>query len=55
MRVKYDAATKKWFRKNMDKQTTVIQCERCGLFYRSLLDHRCKDSNKAERKELKGE
>lgn len=42
MTVKYDRATKAWFDSHIWKQTTVCQCEKCGLFYKPSLGHKCK-------------
>lgn len=38
----YDAATNKWFREHPFAQTTVTQCELCGLYYKPILGHKCK-------------
>jgi hypothetical protein len=40
--VKYDEATRKWFSKRPDAQTTVMCCEKCGLWYKPMLGHKCK-------------
>ena len=37
----YDKNTKKWFRNNINSQTTVCKCDKCGLFYKPLLGHSC--------------
>jgi hypothetical protein len=42
MAVKYDEATKKWFEKRIGQQTTVCKCDKCGLFYKPSLGHKCK-------------
>ena len=42
-RVAFDAATRAWFRNNLGAQTTVMRCERCGLYYKPSLGH--KDSH----------
>lgn len=41
-RVKYDAATRNWFKSRPWAQTTVMPCERCGLWYKPELGHKCK-------------
>ena len=41
-RVKFDAETSKWFKKNWSAQTTVMKCEDCGLYYKPSLGHKCK-------------
>ena len=40
--IKYDSATEKWFKKNIGHQTTVVCCDKCGLFYKPILGHKCK-------------
>lgn len=45
-----DKETRKWFRKHPDAQTTVRKCEKCGLFYKSSLGHKCKVEAEDERK-----
>ena len=45
IRVRFDYATEKWFKKNPMNQTTVMQCKECGLFYKPSLGHRCKKKN----------
>ena len=46
MQVKFDANTSKWFReqqyRGITAQTTVNLCEKCGLFYKPSLSHKCK-------------
>lgn len=42
MRLKYDKATKTWFNSHIGQQTTVCRCEKCGLFYKPSLEHKCK-------------
>lgn len=41
-RIKFDSETKKWFQRHPLAQTTVMCCERCGLYYKPNLGHRCK-------------
>ena len=41
--VKYDAETRKWFDKHPDAQTTAMCCEKCGLWYKPILGHKCKN------------
>lgn len=38
----YDRATKAWFSSHICQQTTVCRCEKCGLFYKPSLGHKCK-------------
>ena len=40
--VKYDKATKDWFSNHIGQQTTVCKYEKCGLFYKPSLGHKCK-------------
>lgn len=40
--VKYDTKTRAWFNKHPDAQTTVMCCERCGLWYKPILGHNCR-------------
>ena len=41
-RVKFDAATRKWFDEHKLAQTTVVRCDQCGLFYKPVLGHKCR-------------
>lgn len=41
-RAKFDAATRKWFSTRPGAQTTVMCCEKCGLWYKPMLGHKCK-------------
>ena len=38
----FDSATREWFDQHPDAQTTVTHCEKCGLFYKPSLEHKCK-------------
>lgn len=40
MKIKYDKETSKWFEKHIGCQTTVSQCNQCGLFYKPSLGHK---------------
>lgn len=42
--LKFDNKTKEWFRNNADRQTTLVRCSKCGLWYKPSLGHKC--SNK---------
>ena len=44
--MKYDVDTKKWFYLHVGQQTTVCKCERCSLFYKPILGHKCKNNQK---------
>lgn len=37
----YDTETQKWFNGHTFNQTTVCKCEKCGLFYKPSLGHKC--------------
>lgn len=39
-RVRFDPETEKWFEKNRGAQTTVMKCERCGLYFKPILGHK---------------
>lgn len=42
-KINYDKATKKWLNNHIGQQTTVIMCDKCGLFYKPSLGHKCKE------------
>lgn len=44
----YDEGTKTWFSKNIENQTTVCKCDKCGLFYKQSLGHKCKKEGKSD-------
>ena len=39
----YDSLTKKWFKQHPESCTTVVKCKECGLYYKPLLGHKCKE------------
>ena len=41
-KVMFDEATKRWFEEHPGAQTTVCRCERCLLYYKEALGHRCR-------------
>ena len=41
-KVKYDKETSKWFSSHIGYQTTVCKCEKCNLFYKPSLGHKCR-------------
>lgn len=41
-RARFDKATSEWFKRHPFSQTTVVRCECCGLYYKPILDHKCK-------------
>lgn len=50
-RVELDPDTKAWFKTHPGAQTTVIQCPKCGLYYKPSLGHKTRNC----RKPMKGE
>lgn len=46
--VKYDNPTSKWFENHIGEQTTVCKCDKCGLFYKPSLGHKCNKKNNPE-------
>lgn len=51
--IKLDAATKKWFEskpiiERFNTETTLAKCEKCGLFYKPSLGHKCKQKELGE-------
>lgn len=42
-RAEFDPDTKAWFDKNPEAQTTVMKCERCGLYYKPVLGHKSRN------------
>lgn len=60
-KIKCDEATTKWFESLNDSEavTTLSQCEKCGLFYKFSLGHKCpvtssKQSQEASLTEAEG-
>ena len=37
----FDEETEKWFENTKVPATTVMRCEKCGLFYKPSLGHKC--------------
>ena len=42
--MKYDKPTQLWFNSHFGAQTTVCKCDKCGLFYKPSLGHKCKQT-----------
>lgn len=42
-KVKMDDATKEWFKYHPGARTTVMKCEKCGLYFKPSLGHKCKE------------
>lgn len=49
MTIKYDTLTLKWFKSHPFAQTTVTECARCKLYYKPILGHKCKKTDKQRR------
>jgi hypothetical protein len=45
VREHFDKATAEWFKSRPFSQTTVMQCDKCKLYYKPCLGHKC---NKAK-------
>lgn len=43
-----DAETKRWFKDHPGAQTTVMCCEKCGLWYKPDLGHNCPKKGKKD-------
>lgn len=55
MTVKYDKGTSKWFSKNIGCQTTVCRCDKCNMFYKPSLGHKCRKKVVESERMTKGE
>jgi hypothetical protein len=40
--MKFDKALEDWFKAHPFAQTTVMQCDKCRLYYKPILGHKCK-------------
>ncbi len=38
----FDKETQRWFEKHLRVETTLARCEKCGLFFKPELGHKCK-------------
>lgn len=47
-RIRFDEATKNWFKAHPEAVTTVRECVKCGLHYKSSLRHKCKEDKTNE-------
>lgn len=45
----FDKATKEWFEKHPDAETTIMECDKCGLSYKPSLGHKCKYAPKQDK------
>ena len=50
----FDKATTKWFREHPHNETTVMKCDKCGLFYKPSLEHKCPKKAVGNPDKLKG-
>ena len=48
--MKFDESTSSWMAAHIDAQTTIVLCSCCGLFYKPILGHRCRQSEKGKQK-----
>ena len=48
LKINYDKDTKKWLDNHIGQQTTVRMCDKCGLFYKPSLGHKCIRSEEDE-------
>lgn len=53
MKVKVDNRTKKWCKEHPDSQTTMRKCEKCGLYYKPSLGHKCKEMENEQKENNK--
>lgn len=47
-RIKLDPTTLQWMITTLTAETTLVCCDRCGLYYKSSLGHKCKEDDKDE-------
>ena len=47
-RVDCDPRTADWIDRHVGVQTTLAKCEKCGLYYKPTLGHKCKMDGGAE-------
>ena len=40
-KIQMDKATDEWFKQHPGARTTVTSCEKCGLWYKPSLGHKC--------------
>ena len=45
-RIKCDAQTRKWCLMHPFTETTIVKCDKCGLYYKPSLGHKCKMAKK---------
>ena len=46
--IKFDLATQRWFALNPDAVTTIRYCDKCGLWYKTGIRHKCAGNTKKE-------
>lgn len=44
-KIECDEATNEWLKQHPGARTTVTQCEKCGLWYKPILGHKCEEAN----------
>ena len=40
-KIQYDKATDEWFKHHPGAQTTVARCDKCGLYFKPSIGHKC--------------
>ena len=43
--IQYDRATQEWFDRHPDALTTIRRCEKCGLYYKTGIGHKCETNS----------
>lgn len=43
--VKFDRDTQEWFDRHPDAMTTIRRCEKCGLYYKTGIGHKCETNS----------
>lgn len=46
MKLQFDKLTSRWMSAHPGQPTTVVQCSRCGLYYKPFLGHLCTGRNR---------
>jgi hypothetical protein len=47
----FDEKTRVWFEQHLGAQTTLARCEKCGLFFKPELGHKCKKDKEGAKDE----
>jgi hypothetical protein len=43
-KIKFDRDTQRWFDLNPDAVTTIRRCDKCGLWYKTGIRHKCDEN-----------